>query len=151
MRKAMLFLAVFGLAVSVWAADPFVGTWKLNVAKSKLPAPAPKSQSFKCVAQGDTFRWMFETVGADGKATHSEWSGKYDGKDYPVKGDPTVDTTSLKKTDAYSFVDIDKKAGKEVGSYQVTVSKDVKTITATGKVKDAKGQETTVVMVADKQ
>jgi hypothetical protein len=147
----MLLLAVFGLVSTAWAADPFVGTWKVNIAKSKLPSPVPKSQIFKCVAQGDTFKWTFETVGADGKVTQSEWSGKYDGKDYPVKGDPTVDTTSLKKTDVYSLVDIDRKAGKEVGRYQVTVSKDGKAMTATGKVKDAKGQETTIVVVADKQ
>jgi hypothetical protein len=151
MRKIVLVLALLGFSASSWAADPFVGTWKLNVTKSKVPAPVPKSQTFKCEARGDTFTWTFDTVGADGKVMHSEWSGKYDGKDYPVKGDPTVDTTSLKKTDAYSFVDIDKKAGKEVGRYQVTVSKDGKTMTGAGKVKDEKGKEITVVIVADKQ
>ncbi len=39
MRKAMVFLAVFTFAGSLWAADPIIGTWKLNVAKSKFPSP----------------------------------------------------------------------------------------------------------------
>ncbi len=151
MRKILFLLFVLGFSASLWAADPFVGTWKLNLAKSKLPSPAPKSQIFKCEAQGDTFKWSFDLVEADGKVIHSEWSGKYDGKDYPVKGDPTVDVTAIKKTGANSIEDIDKKAGKEVGRYQVTVSKDGKTMTANGTFKDAKGQETTVIMVADKQ
>jgi hypothetical protein len=37
MRKAMMLLAVLALISSLWAADPMIGRWKLNISKSRLP------------------------------------------------------------------------------------------------------------------
>jgi hypothetical protein len=90
-------------------------------------------------------------VDADGKTFHTEWTGKYDGKDYPLKGDPTLDMSSLTKIDANTFVGVDKKAGKEVARYKFAFSKDEKTVTMTGKGKDSKGQEYNFTLVYDKQ
>jgi hypothetical protein len=150
MRKAMFLLAVFGLAGSLWAADPFVGTWKLNVAKSKVPRVL-KSQIVKIEAQGDIFNWTYDSVHFDGKVIHIEWSGKYDGKDYPLKGFPELDASAVKRIDAKTIGWIDKKAGKEMATWQFTVSNDGKTQSWTGKVKDAKGQEIKISSVYDKQ
>jgi len=122
------------------AADPFVGTWKLNVTKSKEPKVV-KSLIVKIEAQGDIFKWTYDSVDFDGKPLRLEWSGKYDGKDYPVKGDPRWDASAVKRIDAKTIGWIDKRAGKEVATWQFTVSKDGKTQGWTGKVKDAKGQE----------
>ena len=153
MRKAMLLLAFFGLVSLAWAADPFVGTWKEDMSKTKISTGAslPKSVTAKVEAKGEGFKWVTDMVLADGQTLHMEWEGKFDGKDYPVKGDQNTDTYSLKKIDSNTIVGVDKKAGKEVGNWRYVVSKDGKTVTATGKFKNEKGQEITVTSVSEKQ
>jgi len=54
MRKVMLFFAVLGLAGSLWAADPIIGTWKLNVSKSK------NLSSLGVMVQTETYREVDE-------------------------------------------------------------------------------------------
>jgi hypothetical protein len=147
MRKAMLFLAVFVVAGSLWAADSFVGTWKLNVAKSNAN-PNPKSQILKIAAQDSGFRWAFDTVDADGKATGGVWSGKYDGKDYSLTENSDFDTVATKKINSNTLDSVMKKGGKVVGTGQEVVSKDGKTLTLTSKLTNAQGQS---VSVYDKQ
>jgi len=74
------------LATIAMAADPFVGTWKLNVAKSKFnpPGSALKSDVVKIVAQDNGLKFTFNRMDAEGKAIHIESAPKFDGKDYPV-------------------------------------------------------------------
>jgi len=152
MRKAMLLLAVFGLVGLLWAADPFVGTWELRVAKSKLTAdPIPKSETAKIEAIDNGLKHTFDGVYADGKAYHQEWSAKFDGKDYSITGDPLSDTGALSRIDANTIECVFKKTGKEVGRYRVIVSEDGKSLTATGKTKNAKGQDITSIGVYGKQ
>ena len=52
MRKVMLFLIVFALAGSLWAADPIIGTWKLNISKSKFRS----GQQVTAKARTDVYR-----------------------------------------------------------------------------------------------
>ena len=153
MRKAMLLIAVFGLVTSLWAADPLVGTWKLNVSMSKASDPTmmPKREIIKIDALDNGTKNICDGVDANGKAYHYTWSPKYDGKDYPFTGNPDADTSAIKKVDANTVMDMWKKAGKEVATWRVTVSKDGKTHTVSGKMKDAKGQEVTFDLVYDKQ
>jgi len=153
MRKLMVLLAVIGLVGMLWAADPFIGTWKMNLAKSKADDPTllPKNETIKIVSQENGFKATFDGVDSQGKTYRTEWSAKYDGKDYPVTGDPDSDMTSMKKVDTNTIAVVFKKAGKEVSNWQVTVSKDGKAQTATGKVKDAKGLERSVTAAYDKQ
>ena len=139
-----------GLAGSLWAADPFVGTCKLNVAKSRSPLPLPKSQVTKVEAQGEGYKSTSDTVETDGRDTHTEWVGKLDGKDYPVKGGQTDFTIAARQIDANTLEEIEKIKGKEVLRLKVTVSEDGKTITATGKGTDAMGKEFTMLLVCDK-
>jgi hypothetical protein len=152
-RLVVFAVLVLALAAAALAADdPFVGTWKLNLAKSRFPpGQTPKSETLTNVTQENGLINAFEGLGADGKAYHTEWAGKYDGKDYPHKGDPTIDTAAARRIDAYTLEFVDRKDGKEVGRYQSTVSRDGRTQTITGKWKDAKGKELTAVMVYDKQ
>jgi hypothetical protein len=155
MRKAMLLLVIFGLVGTLWAADPFVGTWKSNVEKSKItPAlhPPPKSFTIKVVPEGEGFKWIVDIVPPNnGNTLHMVWSGKYDGKDYPAMGDQGADTYAYKKIDSNTLLEVDKKAGKEVSNWRHVVSKDGKMLTQTGKVKDEKGQDIYVTGVFDKQ
>jgi hypothetical protein len=151
--SATLISALVLLAVIALAADnPFVGTWKLNVAKSKFNSPsvALRSNTVKIEAQENGLKFTFDVVDAEGKVSHSEEAPLFDGKDYPVKGDPATDTVSLKRIDANTFEVVTKKGGKEVERVRVAISKDGKTSTATTKAKDAKGKEVTSISIYEK-
>jgi hypothetical protein len=155
MRKIMLLLAVLGLVGLLYAADPFVGTWKLNVAKSKFdpPGSALKSDIVKIAAETDGLRYTFEPVDQDGKAIHIEYAGKFDGKFYPVKitGDKSVNTTSLRRIGSNTIEEVNKTDGKEIERVRVVIAKDGKSSIVTSKSKNEKGQELTSVMVYEKQ
>ncbi|MDQ6705604.1 MAG: hypothetical protein M3Z85_06535, partial [Acidobacteriota bacterium] len=86
----MKFAKLFGMlavGVALWAADPAVGSWKLNVAKSKYsPGPAPKSATITYEETADGIKRTAESIDAEGKKTSFEYTAKFDGKDYPVSG-----------------------------------------------------------------
>ena len=151
MRKLILIvmtaILVLALATLALAADPFVGTWKLNLAKSN-GTPAPKSQTLKIVAQDGGFKWAFNTIEADGRATNGVWSGKYDGKDYSLTVNSDFDTVADKRLNANTLNSVLKKGGTVVGTGQEIVSKDGKTLTLSSKLTNAQGQS---VSVFDKQ
>ena len=152
MRKTILFLAMFALTGLLWGADPFVGTWKANVAKSKsVPSQLKRIVTTKVEAKGNGYKWTYDIVEANGRTLHSEWSGKLDGKDYPVTGNPAEDTIARKRTGINSYVYVSKKGGKIISSGQVVVSKDGKAAVNTNKQKNARGQELTSVGVLEKQ
>src|SRR3954464_8754532 len=99
-----ILLCILAAAVPAFSADHFAGTWKLNVAKSKYsPGPAPRSVMVKSEAVENGLKVVIDTVDPEGKSTHAEWTGRFDGKDYPVKGDPARDAVSLKKIDDYTL------------------------------------------------
>ncbi len=135
-------------------SNPLVGTWKLNVTKSKFdPGPAPKSLTRTIEAQGDGVKYSFEGVAADGKAVSYGFSVKFDGKDNPIAGSiPSgADTISAKRTDANHYVATLKKGDKLIGTSKVTVSKDGKVTTVDSSGVTAAGVKTHDVQVYDKQ
>ena len=134
-----------------FASDPNLGTWKLNEAKSKFSPGAPKNTLVVYTAAGDSITVTVDGVGPDGKPTHSEWTGKFDGKDYPLSGDPTADTRSYKKIDAHTLELTNKNGGKVVVSGKITVSADGKTRTVTTSGTDASGKKVGATAVYDKQ
>jgi len=137
----------------VWGADPFIGTWKLNPSKTKVTGPgsAYKSGTATFVTQENGVKFTYDIVNGEGKSIHGEYAAKYDGKDYPITGDPDADTVSLRKTDDHTVDYLYKKAGKEVMSERAVVAKDGKTATVTFKGKNPKGEEFTTDTVWDKQ
>ena len=145
---AMLFAAA---SACVAADDPNMGTWKLNEAKSKYSPGAPKNTSVVYEAAGDSVKVTVDGVGADGKPTHNEWTGKFDGKDYPLTGDPTADTRSYKKIDTRTMELTNKKGGKPVVTGKITVSADDKSRTVAVSGTDASGKKVTSTAVYDKQ
>jgi hypothetical protein len=90
-------------------------------------------------------------VGTDGKPSHNEWTGKFDGKDYPLTGDPSADTRSYKKIDARTMELSNKMAGKPVVTGKITVSADGKSRTVAVSGTDASGKKVTSTAVYDKQ
>jgi hypothetical protein len=131
------------------ADDPMMGTWKLNEAKSQITPGAPKNSTVVYAAAGDQIKVTVDGTDADGKSAHSEWTGKFDGKDYPVTGDATADTRSYKK-DGKDLELTNKKDGKVTVTGKVVVSADGKTRTVTISWTDAKGTKMTSTAVYDK-
>ena len=155
-RKSLALLAAVGMAalcVTVFAADANIGTWTLNVAKSKFtPGPSPKSQTLKIEPWGDDgVTYTADGVGPDGKPSRWEFQAKYDGKDYPFKGNPDADTIAYKRVDGYTLEAATKLKGKPSGNVKVVVSKDGKTRTLYQTGKNAAGQEINNVLVYEKQ
>lgn len=150
---AVVVCAVFSaLVVSAQASDPAIGTWTLNAAKSKFnPGPAPKSITVTFETAGQGIHVVADAVDAKGATAHTEYTGNYDGKDYPLSGVPIADQVSLKRIDARTTQRSDKKAGKVVQTYVRKVSADGKTMTVTQKGTDADGKPVNNTVVFDKK
>ena len=154
LSRAMLAMAAAGvLALAVAATpDPVIGSWELNVAKSKVTSgPALKSQSRTYSQSGDSITVVIKSVGADGKEATMQTTYKLDGKDYPVTGAPGWDAISGKQVDSNTAEFTLKKGGKVVGKTSRTVSKDGKTMTSRQSTTDAKGEKTETEMVLDRK
>ena len=145
-----LLLCFVGAAVC-FAADLHMGTWKLNEAKSKIGAGSPKLTTVVYEAAGDSVKVTVDGTDGDGKPLHSEWTGKYDGKDYPVTGDPNADTRSYKIVNDHTLASTNKKGDKVAISGRAVVSADGKTRTVTLTGTDSKGKKYTNTAVFDKQ
>jgi hypothetical protein len=126
---ASLVLFLGGLALCLAADNAFMGTWKLNESKSKLTSTAPKNNTVMYEAVGDNVKVTVDGVDKDGKAIHSEWTGKFDGKDYPATGDPSEDMRSYKLVNDHTLDFAVKKGGKVVTSGRVIIAADGKTRT----------------------
>jgi hypothetical protein len=158
MRKNLLVVSLAAFCAIVLsssvglAAENWLGTWKLNVAKSKYsPGPGPKSLTIKLEATADGIKLTSDGVNSEGKATHGEYVSKFDGKDVPWEGNPDADTASAKKIDDNSYENIWKKEGKKTISAKVVVSKDGKTINTTQTGTDSKGRTVNNTLVWDRQ
>lgn len=144
-----LALLLSGTAVC-FPQDPNLGTWKLNEAKSHIPAGTAKVDSATMSAEGGNFKVVQDGTDKDGKPFHSEWTGKFDGKDYPVTGSPTTDTRSYKEDGARKMVAVSKKDGKVVTTAHSVVSDDGKTRTVSVTT-DVAGKKVSYMVMTDKQ
>jgi len=125
---AALLIAGVVASVTAFAADNLVGTWKLNLAKSNYsPGPAPRSIVAKFETIPNGVKETHDRVDADGTKVHFEWIAYYDGKDYPVKGDPSRDSGSIRKIDDYTVEITNRKAGKVMTVARITIARDAKT------------------------
>jgi len=144
-----------GSAASRAEDNPLLGKWKLNVEKSKFtPGPAPNSQTRTVEADGDSVKYSFEVVSAEGKTGTYGFTVKYDGSFYPVSGSGMpygADEISIKKVTSHSYNATLKRAGKVVATSHAVVSKDGKTTTLTGKGTDANGKPSSMTSVYEKE
>jgi hypothetical protein len=145
-----LMFSFFGAAVCL-AADPQAGTWKLNESKSKITPGTLKNTQVVYSNMLGQVKVKTDGIDANGKPMHTEWSGKLDGKDYPVTGDPNSDTRSYTKVNDRTLTTANKKNGKVRVTGQIVISADGKsrTITVTGTT--PKGKKFKNVAVYDKQ
>ena len=155
MRRASLFTAVaitLAIALGGTAFAQAVGTWKLNLAKSKYqPGQAPKSITLVYEAAGAGMKVTVDSVPADGPAIHYAVTANYDGKDVPVVDSPNGDTAARRRVNATTTELVNKQGGNILSTVTLVVSADGKTLTITTAGKDAKGQNIDGVEVYDKQ
>jgi hypothetical protein len=130
--------------------NPQLGTWKLNEAKSKF-AGKTRNQTVVIETAGDQIKVTVDGVDETGAAAHNEWTGKFDGKDYPITGDPNADARYYRMVDKNTWEIANKKAGKTTLTGRIVISSDGKTRTVTTNGTDAQGNKVTNVAVYDKQ
>jgi len=148
----MIVIAAAAVELAAQGADPFVGKWQLNVAKSKYtPGPAPKSETRTYVVAGQDIKASLKGVDGTGKPTAGSWTVNYDGKDRPETGNPNADTLSLKSVNAFSAKFTQKRAGKVVITGTRTISPDGKVMTITSKGTNARGQTVNDVEVFEQR
>jgi hypothetical protein len=146
-------MSLFASAVLLAQDNPFVGTWKLNVAKSKFTGEQPpKSETRTVVAQGGGLKVTYEGIAADGSPISYSYTTNLDGKDVPYSGRHPFgsDAVAIKRVDANTITAISKKAGKTIYTARAVVS-DGKVLTITLKGVNGEGQPISVMTVWDKQ
>ena len=150
-RSMLLTIVVCFIAFAVsYAQNPHMGTWKLNEAKSKIPAGMMKNTTVTYAEEGDSVKVTTDGTLGD-KPVQTEWTGKFDGKDYPLTGDPTADSRSYTKVDDRTLTLDNKKDGKVTTTGRIVVAADGKSRTLTVSGKDSAGKKVTSKAVYDKQ
>jgi hypothetical protein len=147
-------VVAFGSAqiVSAGTPDPVVGTWTLNLAKSKFsPGPAPKSQSRTYTQSADGITVSVSGAAADGSPVSQHSTYQYDGKDYAFTGSPDFDGLSLQRVDANTVKATQKRGGVAAATTTRTVSEDGKVLTLATKGTNAKGVAFEDVSVFDRK
>jgi hypothetical protein len=132
MRQLKVLAVVLIMSLGLFAAEsPFSGTWKLNLAKSKSTPPVPKSDIAVVDADENGLKLNDDVVTDKGESLKISYEAKFDGKDYPVTGDPSSDSVSYQRVNASTLKGKTKKGGKVATEATIVVSKDGTIITVT--------------------
>jgi len=160
MKRMLMFTTIVVLSavssgVLLAQSNPLIGTWKVDVAKSKyVNAQGPKSGTLTIQVQGDGVKINSEGVAGDGSSVAFSYVTNLDGKDSVVSGVGTPggeDATAIKRINANTFAGTGKKSGKVFRTFRFVVSKDGKVLTISGKGTNAQGQPVSATQVLDKQ
>ena len=136
-------LCAMALGATLLAQAPklLFGTWTLDLAKSTFsPGPAPKSMTITYTPAGESLKIEVEAVSAEGATQRWGMTGAYDGKEYPVTGNPDADTIVLRSIDARRGESTFSKGGKVMAVNKRTLSADGKTLTIATTGVNGKGQ-----------
>ena len=150
LMKLTITMAVsFMTAAGCFAANPYIGTWKFNDAKSKMRPGVTRNSTITYAEQGNYIKVTTDGTNT-GKRIHTVWVGKFDGKAYPVKGSPFYNATGMRLINEHTVFIQGIKDGQIMWWGTITISKDGKTRTALLHSTDAKGKKLTVKKVYDK-
>jgi hypothetical protein len=144
-------------ATSIWgqpafASENWVGTWKLNAAKSNFGSAAvTRAQTLKFEATPAGIKLTSEGTDPQGKPMQGEYTSKFDGKDVAWTGNPLADMACPKRIDDNSYENVWKNGGKQTMTAKVVVSNNNKTLTVTQTPTDAQGAAAGSVAVYDRQ
>jgi len=132
--------------------DPLVGTWTLNIQRSKFrPGLPPKSMTVTYEQVPEGLHQVSIVVLRDGTTARSEYTAGYDGKDHPITGVAKVDTVQMRQIDTLTSERIDKLAGERVQSYTRQVYADGRMMIVTQKGSDAMGSLVDHLMIFEKK
>ena len=145
-----LLLSIATGAMCFASSNPTEGTWKLNESKSKFGDGMGKSTMVVWEKAGENEKCTVDGMDAEGKKTQTVWTGKLDGKDYPITGDATSDMRSFKMNGKDTIDMVSKKDGKVVGEGKIVVAADGKTRVVTNTMTNAKGEKVTSTQAYDK-
>ncbi len=151
-RAVVLSLAVCLAAVAACFADDLsTGTWKLNEAKSHLAAGTQRYSTVTYEPAGDSVKITIDGTDAAGNPAHNEWTGKLDGKDYPVAGGSPSDARSVRRINSRTLLTRVKRDGKVIITTRIEISPDGKSRVVTSTATNAQGQKVKSVSYYDKQ
>ena len=148
---AVTLVLCFAGAVVCLATEWNMGSWKLNEDKSTFSPGAPKSTMVVYEAAGDSVKVTIDGTSGDGTPTHTEWTGKFDGKDYPVTGDSNSGTRSYVKVNAHTLKFKLKSGDKVTLSGTIVTATDGKSRTVTASGTSPDGKKVSYTAVYDKQ
>jgi hypothetical protein len=133
-------------------SSPVIGTWKLNLDKSKYsPGPPPRSGTLTYTQDGQNIKNTFEGMDAQGNVLSGVLMHIYDGQPHPSSGSQVIDASAYTRLDPNNYIFTRLKAGKLVAVGTVIVSQDGKTLTVTTTGSDANGGPSNSISVHDKQ
>jgi hypothetical protein len=133
-------------------SSPLIGTWKLNLSKSKYsPGPPPRSGILTYTQDGQNIKNTAQAIDAQGNPTTIVFMHIYDGQSHPTTGSPLFDASAYARLDPNTYIFTRSKAGKLVGVGTAVVSQDGKTWTVTQTGPDANGRPANSVATYDKQ
>jgi hypothetical protein len=145
-------IAVLTGPLRVVAQTSWFGTWNVNVAKSTYAEPPPyKRMTCRIEPWEEGVRVTYDMVRTRGGITHLEWTGRFDGRDYPVQGVDYVLTNAYNRIDDRTYEVIQKVDGQVTAIARATIAHDSSSITTTTRGKDARGQEVTTTVVYEKR
>lgn len=148
---AIVGVSMTALAVAAQSTDPGLGTWKLNVAKSKYsPGPAPKTLTVTISAAGAGIKAVIDGAAPDGTKVHWEYTANFDGKAYPVTGNADGDMVTATRVNANTIETRYTLKGKPTTTNTRVVSADGKTLTVTSTGVNVQGQKVNNVQVFEK-
>jgi len=147
----LLVACIAGLTLCFAADNAMLGTWKLNEAKSKISPGAAKNNTVVYEAAGDNIKCTIEGVDGQGNPTHIEWAGKFDGKDYPLTGDPGGDSRAYKQINDRTVEGITKRNGKVSSTSRIVIAADGKSRTVTTDLTGVDGKKSHNVWFFEKQ
>jgi hypothetical protein len=155
MRNKLVSFVLVGVATAMggavaYAGESWIGTWKLNPAKSELGSGAIRAQSLTFEATPEGIKLTSEGTDGEGKPMKGGYTSKFDGKDVPWAGNPMADTASPRKIDNNSYENVWKKGGKATVTAKVVVSKDGKVLTVTQDGIDPQGAKIHSVAVYER-
>jgi hypothetical protein len=140
----------FAVTATCFAANPHIGTWKLNEAKSKLAPGMGKNTMVTYTEQKDKIKVTVDGVDKDGKPTHSVWVGRFDGKAYPAKGNLPYNSVAYRVINDRTNDITAMKDGKIMWTGRIAVSADNKSRTVTVNGTDTNGKKFKARVVYDK-